>query len=102
MWPERVHIWRTTPMCFRKHFGTKQILLSSTVYEIFIHKPNNVLAQTQHFLLTSTTTTIKFLIRITTQGVIFRKHGVVVLVINYRVPEKQKILIFYQICYQVT
>ena len=22
-WPERDQIWKTTPMCFRKHFGTK-------------------------------------------------------------------------------
>ena len=68
-WPEREQIWKTTPMCFRKHFGTK-IAVIIDCFEIFIQKPKNVLARTQTFSSYKHHNTIKFLIGITTQGVI--------------------------------
>ena len=68
-WPERDQIWKTTPMCFRKHFGTK-IAVIIDCFEVFINKPKNVMARAQTFSSYKHHNTVKFLIGITPQGVI--------------------------------
>ena len=68
-WPLREQIWKTTPNCFRKHFGTKVVVIIDC-FEVFTHKPTNLLARAQTFSSYKHHNTVKFLIGITTQGVI--------------------------------
>ena len=68
-WPSREQIWKITPMCFRKHFGTNIVVIVDC-FEIFINKPKNILARAQTFSSYKHHNTVKFLIGITLQGVI--------------------------------
>ena len=68
-WPEREQLWKTTPMCFRKHFGTKIVVIIDC-FEVFINKPKNILARAQTFSSYKHHNTVKFLLGITPQGVI--------------------------------
>ena len=69
MWPNREQLIKTTPMSFRKHFGTK-ICIIIDCFEVFINKPKNVLARAQTFSNYKHHNTVKFLIGIAPQGVI--------------------------------
>ena len=68
-WPERAQIWKTTPVCFRKHFGTKVVVIIDC-FEVFINKPKNLLARAQTFSSYKHHNTVKFLIGITPQGIV--------------------------------
>lgn len=48
-WPDREQLRKTTPMVFRKYFGTKVAVIIDC-FEIFINKPRNVLARAQTWL----------------------------------------------------
>ena len=68
-WPGREQLKKTTPMVFRKHFGTKVVIIIDC-FEVFINKPKNVLARAQTFSNYKHHNTIKFLIGIAPQGVV--------------------------------
>ncbi|XP_065654698.1 uncharacterized protein LOC136081317 [Hydra vulgaris] len=63
-WPAREQIWKTTPNCFRKHFGTKVVVIIDC-FEVFMHKPTNLLARAQTFSSNKHHNTVKFLISVT-------------------------------------
>ena len=60
---------KKTPMVFRKHFGTKVVVIIDC-FEVFTNKPKNVLARAQTFSNYKHHNTIKFLIGIAPQGLI--------------------------------
>ncbi|XP_047142391.1 uncharacterized protein LOC124816740 isoform X1 [Hydra vulgaris] len=68
-WPAREQLWKTTPSCFRKHFGTKVVVIIDC-FEVFTHKPTNLLARAQTFSSYKHHNTVKFLVGVTPQGVI--------------------------------
>ncbi|XP_047122895.1 uncharacterized protein LOC124806216 [Hydra vulgaris] len=68
-WPAREQLWKTTPNCFRKHYGTKVVVIIDC-FEVFTHKPTNLLARAQTFSSYKHHNTVKFLIGVTPQGVI--------------------------------
>lgn len=68
-WPERAELWKTTPIGFRKHFGTKVVVIIDC-FEVFINKPKNLLARAQTFSSYKHHNTVKFLIGITPQGIV--------------------------------
>ena len=68
-WPSREQIWKTTPMCFRKHFGTNIVVIVDC-FGFFINKPKNILARAQTFSSYKYHNTVKFLIGITPRGVL--------------------------------
>lgn len=68
-WPDRVQLWKTTPMCFRKHFSTKTVVIIDC-FEVFINKPKNLTARAQTFSSYKHHNTVKFLIGIAPQGVV--------------------------------
>ena len=68
-WQCREQIWKTTPLCFRKHFGTNIVVIADC-FEIFMNKPKNILARAQTFSSYKDHNTVKFLIVIIPQDVI--------------------------------
>ena len=68
-WPGRDEIWKTTPIAFRQHFGTK-VAVVIDCFEIFIEQPLSLLARAQTFSSYKHHNTVKFLIGIAPQGVI--------------------------------
>ena len=68
-WSCREQIWKTTPMCFQKHFGTNTVVIADC-FEIFINKSKNILARAQTFSSHKHHNTVQFLIGVTPQGVI--------------------------------
>ena len=76
-WPSRQVLLDSTPMCFRKHFGRKVIIIIDC-FELFIDRPKNLLARTQTYSVYKHHNTVKFLIGISPQGVVSSctMHGV--------------------------
>nr|XP_012561117.2 uncharacterized protein LOC105846680 [Hydra vulgaris] len=68
-WPDREQLCKTTPMCFRQHFGTR-VGVVIDCFEVFIDKPKNTLARAQTFSSYKHHNTVKFLIGIAPQGVV--------------------------------
>nr|XP_047135770.1 uncharacterized protein LOC124812780 [Hydra vulgaris] len=68
-WPDREQLCKTTPMCFRQHFGTR-VGVVIDCFEVFIDKPKNALARAQTFSSYKHHNTVKFLIGIAPQGVV--------------------------------
>ena len=68
-WPEREELYKTMPMSFRQHFGTKVTVIVDC-FEVFIERPLNLLARAQTFSSYKHHNTIKFLIGIAPQGAI--------------------------------
>lgn len=68
-WPEREHLWTTTPQCFMYSFGRK-VTVVIDCFDIFIEKPTNLLARAQTFSSYKHHNTIKILIGITPQGTV--------------------------------
>jgi hypothetical protein len=69
IWPYREQLCKTTPMCFRQHFGTRVGVIIDC-FEVFIDKPKNALARTQTLSYYKLHNTVKFLIGIAPQGVV--------------------------------
>ena len=67
-WPDREQLWETTPMSFRKHFGTKVAIIIDC-FEVFTEKPAALKARAQTFSTYKHHNTVKFLIGISPQGV---------------------------------
>ena len=68
-WPSRQVLLDSTPMCFRKHFGRKVIIIIDC-FELFIDRPKNLLARAQTYSVYKHHNTVKFLIGIAPQGVV--------------------------------
>ncbi|XP_047132699.1 uncharacterized protein LOC124811353 [Hydra vulgaris] len=68
-WSDREQLCKTTPMCFRQHFGTR-VGVVIDCFEVFIDKPKNALARAQIFSSYKHHNTVKFLIGIAPQGVV--------------------------------
>ena len=68
-WPSRQVLLDSTPMCFRKHFGRKVIIIIDC-FELFIDRPKNLLARAQTYSVYKHHNTVKFLIGISPQGVV--------------------------------
>ena len=68
-WPCREQIWKTTLICFRKHFGTNIVVIVDC-FEILINEPKNILARAQTLSSYKHHSTVKFLIGVTPKGVI--------------------------------
>ena len=68
-WPDREQLWETTPLCFRKHFKTKVVIIVDC-FEVFIGKPASLLARATIWSQCKHHNTVKFLIGISPQGVI--------------------------------
>ena len=66
-WPDRAEIEETTPMCFRKHYGTK-ITVIIDCFEVFIERPSNLKARAQTWSTYKHHNTVKYLIGVTPQG----------------------------------
>ena len=64
-WP----LLATTPMSFRQHFKTKVVVIVDC-FEVFCHKPQNHMAKAETFSSYKHHNTVKFLIGVTSQGVI--------------------------------
>ena len=69
MWPDRETLRKTTPMQFRKHFGTRCAAIIDC-FEVFIERPSNIRARAETWSSYKHHNTVKFLIGITPQGVI--------------------------------
>ncbi|XP_065658695.1 uncharacterized protein LOC136083219 [Hydra vulgaris] len=69
IWPDREQLCKTTPMCFRQHFGTRVGVIIDC-FEVFIDKPKNALARAQTFSYYKHHNTVKFLIDIAPQGIV--------------------------------
>lgn len=68
-WPDRDELYRTMPRCFLDSFGLKTTVIIDC-FEIFIHRPTNLLARAQTFSSYKHHNTVKVLIGITPQGTI--------------------------------
>ncbi|XP_077535621.1 uncharacterized protein LOC144147377 [Haemaphysalis longicornis] len=68
-WPEREHLQRTMPMCFRQAFGTR-VAVNIDCFEVFINRPSSTLPRAQTWSRYKNHNTVKFLIGIAPQGVI--------------------------------
>ncbi|XP_051803284.1 COMM domain-containing protein 2 isoform X2 [Acanthochromis polyacanthus] len=69
VWPEREQLQKTMPMQFRKHFGTKCVVIIDC-FEVFIERPSNLVARAETWSSYKHLNTIKFLIGITPQGTV--------------------------------
>ena len=67
-WPEREQLRKTMPACFKKHFSKCVVIIDC--FEIFIEKPNDLLARAQTFSNYKHHNTVKVLVGITPQGTI--------------------------------
>ena len=67
-WPDREQLWETTPMSFRKHFGTKVAIIIDS-FEVFTEKPAALKARAQTFSTYKHHNTVKFFMGISPQGV---------------------------------
>ncbi|XP_077551226.1 uncharacterized protein LOC144164850 [Haemaphysalis longicornis] len=68
-WPEREHLQRTMPMCFRQAFGTRVAVIVDC-FEVFINRPSSTLPRAQTWSRYKNHNTVKFLIGIAPQVVI--------------------------------
>ena len=68
-WPSRDMLWKTTPECFRKNYGTKVVVIMDC-FEVFMERPKNLLARACTFSTYKHHNTAKFLIGITPQGTV--------------------------------
>ena len=68
-WPSREELWKTMPLSFRKHFGTKVTIIIDC-FEVFCDKPSNLLARAATFSTYKHHNTVKFLIGISPQGAV--------------------------------
>ena len=68
-WPDRESLWATMPQCFLYYFGKRTTVIIDC-FEIFIHRPSNLLGRAQTFSNYKHHNTIKVLIGITPQGTI--------------------------------
>ena len=68
-WPSREELWKTMPLSFRKHFGTKVTIIIDC-FEVFFDKPSNLLARAATFSTYKHHNTVKFLIGISPQGAV--------------------------------
>ena len=68
-WPSREALQKTMPFCFRVHYGLKVIAIINC-FELFIEKPSNLLAKSCTWSQYNHYNTAKYLISITSQGVI--------------------------------
>lgn len=68
-WPDRETLRMTTPMQFRKHFGTRCAAIIDC-FEVFIERPSNIRARAETWSSYKHHNTVKFLLGITPQGVI--------------------------------
>ena len=69
MWPDRAQLQETTPVSFRKYFGTKVAVIIDC-FEVFIKKPMNLRARASTWSNYKHHNTVKFLIGIAPQGII--------------------------------
>ena len=68
-WPSREELWKTMPLSFREHFGTKVTIIIDC-FEVFCDKPSNLLARAATFSTYKHQNTVKFLIGISPQGAV--------------------------------
>ena len=68
-WPDRAQLWGTTPMSFRKYFGTKVATIIDC-FEVFTEKPTVLKTRTQTFSTYKHHNAVKFLVGISPQGVV--------------------------------
>lgn len=68
-WPDRDAIQRTTPFCFRVHYGLRVTAIIDC-FELFIEKPSSLFAKACTWSSYKHYNTAKYLIAITPQGVI--------------------------------
>lgn len=66
-WPDKAELEETTPMCFRKRYGTKVAVIIDC-FEVFIERPSNLKARAQTWSTYKHNITVKYLIGITPQG----------------------------------
>ena len=69
-WSEREMLWETTPVCFRHHFATKLAVIIDC-FEVSINKPVSLQARAATWINYKHHNTMKFLIGIAPQDVIF-------------------------------
>ncbi|KAL3888493.1 hypothetical protein ACJMK2_000860 [Sinanodonta woodiana] len=69
IWPDRDELRKTMPMQFRKHFGTKCVVIIDC-FEIFIDRPSNPKARAETWSSYKHHNTVKFFIGITPQGTV--------------------------------
>ena len=68
-WPDRETLRKTTPIQFRKHFGTRCAAIIDC-FEVFIERPSNIRARAETWSSYKHHNIVKFLLGITPQGVI--------------------------------
>ena len=68
-WPSRESLQRTTPFCFRVHYGLKVTAIIDC-FELFIEKPSNLMAKACTWSQYKHYNTAKYLIAVTPQGVV--------------------------------
>ena len=68
-WPDREHLWKATPLSFRKYFSMNMAIIIDC-FEIFCDKPSNLLARAATFSTHKHYNTVKYLVGIAPQGVI--------------------------------
>lgn len=66
-WPRRDELWKSMPITFRQHFGSKVTVIIDC-FEIFIERPSNLTARSLTWSSYKHHSTIKYLIGITPQG----------------------------------
>ncbi|KAL2079099.1 hypothetical protein ACEWY4_024843 [Coilia grayii] len=66
-WPRRDELWKSMPITFRQHFGSKVTVIIDC-FEIFIEKPSSLTARSHTWSSYKHHNTIKYLIGITPQG----------------------------------
>ena len=68
-WPSRQVLLESTPVYFRKHFGTKVVIIIDC-FQLFIARPKNLLAHAQTYSVYKHRNKVKFLTGISPQGVV--------------------------------
>lgn len=69
IWPDRDELRKKMPMQFRKHFGTKCVVIVDC-FEIFNDRPSNLKARAETWSSYKHHNTVKFVIGITPQGTV--------------------------------
>ncbi|PFX28408.1 hypothetical protein AWC38_SpisGene6876 [Stylophora pistillata] len=70
LWPQREELMKTMPLVFKQNFGNKVAVIIDC-FEVYIERPSSLIARAMTWSNYKHHNTVKFLIGITPQGVIF-------------------------------